>query len=75
MNYTTIQGDMWDMVSLRVYGMKKGADHYMHKLLEANPTLHDYCQLPGGLTVVVPEIPVQSTIALVPWKDATIVSS
>jgi phage tail protein X len=74
-SYVSVQGDMWDLVSLRVYGMQKGADHYMDKLLEANPALHDYCQLPGGLTIIVPDVPVQSAIVLVPWKQATITSS
>jgi phage tail protein X len=76
MTYTSVQGDMWDLISLRVYGMQKGADHYMHTLLEANPALHDYCSLPGGLTIVVPDAPASTaTLALVPWKTASITST
>ena len=31
--YSTVQGDMWDLISYRVYGTEK----YVKNLLEANP--------------------------------------
>jgi phage tail protein X len=70
--YVSTQGDWWDLISLRVYGMKRGDDHLMHKLIEANYHLRDVCHFPGGLVVFVPDVPVKTTIPLVPWKVATI---
>jgi phage tail protein X len=75
MTYISVQGDWWDLIALKVYGMQRGDDHLMHKLLEANPALHDYCQLPAGLAVSVPALPVKTTIVLVPWKSASVISS
>jgi phage tail protein X len=72
--YTTVQGDRWDLISLRVYGMQRGSDHHEDLLIAANPGLQDYNEFPGGLYVVVPDLPVQTVIPLVPWKNASIVT-
>jgi phage tail protein X len=71
--YISTQGDWWDLIALRVYGMKRGDDHYMHVLIEANYELRQTCNFPAGLTVNVPDLPVKTTIPLVPWKNASIV--
>jgi phage tail protein X len=73
--YVSVQGDWWDLISLRVYGMRRGDDHLMHKLIEANYPLRDMSQFPGGIAVIVPEVPVKTEIPLVPWKRAQIVTS
>jgi phage tail protein X len=73
--YISTQGDWWDMISLRCYGMKRGDDHYMHKLIEANYPLRDVSHFPAGVTVVVPDLPIKAEIPLVPWKRAYVVSS
>lgn len=73
--YVTLQDDMWDLISLRVYGMQRGADHHMDTLLAANPALRDYSRLPGGLYVAIPDIPVQTEVALVPWKKVSVISN
>lgn len=70
--YVTQQGDRWDLISLRVYGMQRGSDHHMDTLLGANPALQDFSELPGGVFVLVPSLPVQTDIPLVPWKRATV---
>lgn len=70
--YVTQQGDRWDLISLRVYGMQRGSDHHMDTLLGANPALQDFSELPGGVFVLVPPLPVQTDIVLVPWKRATV---
>lgn len=63
--YKTIQGDMWDTISYRLYG----TGDYMHKLMEANPAIADVWVFGGGEYVVVPEIVVVGTgVRLPPWK-------
>lgn len=73
--YVTTQGDWWDVISIRCYGMKRGDDHLMHKLIEANYDLKNVSKFPAGLTVVVPEVPVRTEIPLVPWKRALVVTT
>jgi hypothetical protein len=53
--------------------MRRGDDHLMHKLIEANYDLREVSHFPAGLVVQVPEVPVKTTIPLVPWKSASIV--
>jgi len=72
--YNSVQGDWWDMISFKVYGMKRGDELYMHKLIEANYDLRDICNFPAGLQVIVPPLPVKTEIPLVPWTSASIVS-
>lgn len=66
--YKTIQGDMWDTISYRLFG----TGDYMHRLMEANPAIADVWVFGGGVIVVVPEIVVDGTAAkLPPWKRGT----
>lgn len=73
--YRSIEGDWWDLISLRVYGMQRGDEYYMHKLLEANYKLKDVCMFPAGIAVIVPDLPVKTEIPLVPWTSASIVTT
>lgn len=72
--YVSTQGDMWDLISLRVYGMRRRDDHLMHKLIEANYPMRNVSSFPAGLTVTVPEVITKRTIPLVPWKKADMVT-
>jgi hypothetical protein len=69
-----VQDDWWDLISLKVYGMRRGDDHLMHKLIEANYLLRNISRFSGGIVVIVPDLPVKTEIPLVPWKFATIVT-
>jgi Phage Tail Protein X. len=70
--YISTQDDWWDMIAIRTYGQKRGNEHLMFRLLEANYNLREVAHFPAGLAVVVPPIDVTSTeIPLVPWKSAT----
>jgi phage tail protein X len=73
--YISIQGDWWDLIALKCYGMRRGDDHLMHKLIEANYALRDLSHFPAGIPVYVPDVPVKTSIPLVPWKRASIVTS
>lgn len=66
--YKTIQGDMWDTISYRLYG----TGDYMHRLMEANPAIADVWVFGGGVIVVVPDIVVDGAgVKLPPWKRGT----
>ena len=49
--YTTIQGDMWDAISYKVYGDEK----YMGLLMQANQELLDIFIFGAGTILIVPE--------------------
>jgi phage tail protein X len=69
--YVTTQGDMWDLISLRVFGMRRGDDHLMHELLiAANYTLRNVCRFPAGIAVNIPALVTKTEVPLVPWKKA-----
>jgi phage tail protein X len=70
--YISTQGDWWDLIAEKVYGMKRGDDHLMHKLIEANYAIREICNFPAGVVVFVPEIAAKTSIPLVPWKLTTI---
>lgn len=50
--YTTIQGDMWDSVSLKVYGNEK----YIDKLIEANLKYREEAVFSAGIVLNIPII-------------------
>lgn len=49
--YTTRQGDMWDMISLKVWG----DEHLMHLLLDANRAWMHVGVFDAGVVLTVPE--------------------
>ncbi len=63
--YTTIQGDVWDIIAKKLWNNEK----YMHKLIEANPEYRDVVVFKSGITLNVPEIEMPPDIVeLPPWK-------
>ena len=62
--YTTIQGDMWDMIAYKVYGRES----CMKDLLEANEEHRDIAVFPAGITLSVPDVDLPTTSTLPPWK-------
>lgn len=52
-NYTTIQGDTWDMIAKKVYD----DELYTSLLMEANPQHLDYFVFSEGIVITVPEKP------------------
>ena len=71
--YISTQGDWWDLIAINVYGKKRGNEHLMFRLIEANYHLRDISHFPAGIAVVVPTVDVVTTIPLVPWKTATVI--
>lgn len=62
--YTTIQGDMWDMIAYKVYGKEA----YISKLLEANEDLKDIAIFPAGVPIICPEADPETSSILPPWR-------
>lgn len=73
--YVSTQGDWWDLIALRVYGMRRGDEMYMHRLLEANYEIRNICNFPAGIPVIVPSMPTKTVIPLVPWTNAYIITT
>ena len=63
-NYTTIQGDTWDMISFKVYG----TEIYMNKLIEANSLYREVVFFNANIEINVPNIDIYETPNLPPWK-------
>jgi len=65
-NYTTIQGDTWDMVAFKVYGHER----YLKELIETNPAHIHTAIFSGGIVLSCPDIPADTkqSVNLPPWK-------
>ena len=65
--YTTVSGDMWDLISKKVYGDEKFTD----VLFNANPEYRMLYTFPAGIVLDIPEIEERiSADDLPPWKRA-----
>lgn len=62
--YTTIQGDMWDLIAYKIYGKES----YISKLLNANEHLREIVIFPAGVKIVCPETDAQTSSILPPWR-------
>lgn len=62
--YQTIQGDTWDIISMKVYG----SIGPIGSLMDANRTYIDTVIFSGGIDIVVPVIAVEQSSKLPPWK-------
>ena len=63
-SYVTTQGDMWDTVSLKVYG----TEHNMYLLIEANPAHRNTSVFSANHELAVPEAPVRLPDDFPPWR-------
>lgn len=62
--YTTIQGDMWDMIAYKAYGNELG----MSQLLDANQKYRDYVIFPAGIVLNIPDYKQSELSLLPPWR-------
>lgn len=63
-NYTTLQGDTFDMIALDFYNNESFAS----KIIETNP---DYCNViifEAGIELKIPIVEEQAQVTLPPWK-------
>lgn len=64
-NYTTIQGDTWDIISLKQYG----SEMYVTNLIEANSKHRKTIYFSAGIVLNIPVVEQnQDNINLPPWK-------
>jgi phage tail protein X len=63
----TNQGDWWDLVAFQAYGRRRGDEHQMAYLIEANLTLSGFKELSANLTLNVPDPGPVAREPLVPW--------
>jgi phage tail protein X len=62
--YTTVQGDMWDAVSFKVYGDEK----YMGILMQGNLDLLDIFIFPTDTVLTVPELDAEIDSNIPSWR-------
>lgn len=65
MTYTTVSGDLWDMVSFNVYG----SEEYTGILMQANLQYVDIVIFDSGVVLRVPEL-LKNDTGLPPWRSA-----
>ena len=64
--YTTVQGDMWDMIAYK----EMGSVDYTDVLMNANCSLLRYFSFPAGIELTIPDVPEDGASSLPPWKRA-----
>ena len=62
--YTTVQGDMWDMIAYR----QLGSEMYMGDLIEANKKYREIVVFPAGIPLTIPDVVAPVSTSLPPWK-------
>ena len=62
--YQTSQGDMWDTISLRVYGTEK----LIHLLIEANHEYRNTAVFSANCELQIPYAPRGERVSFPPWR-------
>lgn len=62
--YTTVSGDTWDLIALKVYGSELKADW----LMQNNLGLIHITRIDSGVVLSTPELPEEKSGDLPPWK-------
>ncbi|TVX93050.1 tail protein X [Paenibacillus agilis] len=63
-NYTTVQGDTWDIIAYKQYGNES----LFPLLINANPQHATKVRFDAGVTLFVPAAPEEISEDLPPWK-------
>ena len=69
--YTTITGDTWDAVAYKVWGNEM----YTDTLIKANLEHKDTFIFPAGVMLTLPEIELEVSESLPPWKQGGVTVS
>lgn len=62
--YTTIAGDMWDIIAYKVYG----DEAYTDKLIKHNLDYIDTVVFSAGIVLSLPDVIIKNTEGIPPWK-------
>ncbi len=65
--YTTIQGDCWDVIALRVYGAESASGY----LMQNNLPFLDTFIFSAGEVLNVPDLPAKTDSAMPSWRTAS----
>ncbi len=63
-SYTTVQGDMWDLIAYKVYRNEA----YLSKLLAANEAYREVAVFPSGVEILCPDEDAETSGVLPPWR-------
>ncbi len=63
--YTTVQGDMWDMIAYK----EMGSVDYAGDLMNANSSLLNFYSFPAGIALTIPDVAEHGASTLPPWKQ------
>jgi phage tail protein X len=61
--YTTRDGDMYDLISYRMYG----SEYHLDTIIDANPLYYDVLHFDDGCDLLIPDLPSPATIGGPPW--------
>lgn len=61
--YTTVQGDMWDLIAYK----QMGSEMYMHHLMSVNLRYREVTVFPAGVILTIPTISTPVGSKLPPW--------
>jgi len=62
--YTTVQGDMWDLIAYK----QMGSEAYMSDLVAANIKYREVVVFPAGVVLTIPDAAASVGPNLPPWK-------
>lgn len=62
--YTTVQGETWDQIAVKVYG----SETLMYRLIQANPDHRETLFFAAGETLSVPVVEAAREVTIPPWK-------
>jgi phage tail protein X len=65
--YTTVQGDMWDMIAYK----QLGSTSYTDRLMTLNSKYIDTYIFPAGVVLTLPDIQADEPTSLPPWKKVS----
>lgn len=63
--YTTVQGDMWDIIAYK----QMGNEMYMNYLMAANLRYREVVIFPAGVMLTIPTVSTPVGSLLPPWKQ------
>ena len=61
--YVTVQGEMWDYISRKIYGTER----FANVLIRENPAYLHVVTFDAGAVLVAPAISITQKISTVPW--------
>lgn len=61
--YTTVDGDMYDLISYKMYG----SEYHVDQIIDANPLYFNVIRFTTGFVLNIPILSVETVIPNPPW--------